>query len=163
MITLCISGCQQASTNTLSKDVHLSGIQEIDYQQLTNKIDNKESFIIYIGRPDCLDCVEFTPILETFLSKNQGMYVYYVNIKTYRDNAMKPEASMQEIEFYENLKEQLQYDWTPTLQFISNGAIIDSYEYLSVEYYKIEDENTQIQEKEKYIDNFETWMNEKFR
>ncbi len=126
-------------------------------------LSNKESFIIYIGRSDCKDCIEFTPILQDYLDNNPGTYVYYVDVKQYRDSALEKDASNQEVEFYNSIQETLQYEWTPTLHFIMDGGIIDTYEYLSVDYYLIEDRDTQVLEKEKYISSFQEWMSKKFR
>ena len=59
-----ISGCSKASTNHIKKDSSLSGINEITYEQLQDKLDSDELFVLYIGRPACGDCREFEPILN---------------------------------------------------------------------------------------------------
>ena len=54
ILILTISGCQKASTTHIQKDTSLSGIHEIDYQSLQEKLNSDELFVLYIGRPDFL-------------------------------------------------------------------------------------------------------------
>lgn len=155
---LMISGCQQASTNHIKKDSSLSGMHEITYDQLQTKLDSEESFVLYIGRPDCGDCKEFEPILTSYLEENEGTYIYYLNIKAFRDAAKKEDASQEEKDFYENIREKLDFNWTPTLKFVNKGETISEYTYLSEDYYEIKDSKKKQQAKEKYVEDFKTWM-----
>ena len=155
---LMISGCQQASTNHIKKDPSLSGMHEITYNQLQTKLDGEEAFVLYIGRPDCGDCKEFEPILTSYLEENEGTYIYYLNIKTFRDAAKKEDASQEEKDFYENIREKLDFSWTPTLKFVNKGETISEYTYLSEDYYEIKDSKKKQQAKEKFVDDFKTWM-----
>ncbi|MFQ6791202.1 MAG: thioredoxin family protein [Thomasclavelia sp.] len=159
-LILTLSGCQKASTIHIQKNSDLSGIHEIDYDSLQEKLTANQPFVLYIGRPDCGDCQEFYPILTTFLKENEGIYLYYLNIQAFRDAALKEDASEAEIAFYDNMQEELDFNWTPTLKLVNNGETIDEYTYLSQEYYQIKDEDKQKQAKEDYIDDFKTWMND---
>lgn len=85
ILILTISGCQKASTMHIQKDTSLSGIHEIDYQSLQEKLNSNELFVLYIGRPDCKDCQEFYPILTSYIEENEGTYLYYLNIQAFRD------------------------------------------------------------------------------
>ncbi|WP_294578599.1 thioredoxin family protein [uncultured Thomasclavelia sp.] len=158
IMILLISGCQFASINHIQKDTSLSGIHELNYQELEEKLNSDDLFVLYIGRPDCGDCQEFYPILTAYLQENEGVYLYYLNIQAFRDAAMQEDASDDEIAFYDNMREELDFDWTPTLKLVNNGETIDEYTYLSSEYYEIEDEEKRAQAKQEYIDEFETWM-----
>ncbi|MCI9629422.1 bacteriocin [Thomasclavelia cocleata] len=153
-----ISGCQQASTNHIKKDSSLSGIHEITYEQLQKKLKSDELFALYIGRPDCGDCREFEPILTSYLEENEGIYIYYLNIKTFRDASKKEDATQEEKDFYENIRDKLDFSWTPVLKLINKGETISEYTYLSEEYYEIKDSKKKEQAKEKYIKDFKTWM-----
>ena len=126
-----ISGCSKASTNHIKKDLSLSGINEITYEQLQDKLDSDELFVLYIGRPDCGDCREFEPILNSYLEENEGTYLYYFNIKEIRDASKKEDATKEEKKLYENI---------------------------SKEYYEIKGSKKKEQAKEKYIDDFKDWM-----
>ena len=46
-----------------------NGLVEIDYKEFKNLIDNKESFILYVGSTDCHNCSEFTPKFEEVLDE----------------------------------------------------------------------------------------------
>ena len=137
-----ISGCSKASTNHIKKDLSLSGINEITYEQLQDKLDSDELFVLYIGRPDCGDCREFEPILNSYLEENEGTYLYYFNIKEIRDASSK----------------ELGIKWTPVLKLVNKGETISEYTYLSEEYYEIKGSKKKEQAKEKYIDDFKDWM-----
>ena len=153
-----ISGCSKASTNHIKKDSSLSGINEITYEQLQDKLDSDELFVLYIGRPDCGDCREFEPILNSYLEENEGTYLYYFNIKKIRDASRKEDATKEEKELYENISKELGIKWTPVLKLVNKGETISEYTYLSEEYYEIKDSKKKEQAKEKYIKDFKTWM-----
>lgn len=155
---LLFSGCQKASTNHIEKDSSLSGIHEITYDQLQDKLKGEELFVLYIGRPDCGDCREFEPILKSYLEENEGTYIYYLNIKTFRDASRKEDATQEEKDFYENIREKLDFNWTPILKLVNKGETISEYTYLSEDYYEIKDSKKKTQAKEKYLEDFETWM-----
>lgn len=155
---LLISGCQKASTNRIEKDKNLAGIHEITYEQLKEKMASDDLFVLYIGRPDCKDCREFKPILEEYLDENSGTYVYYLNIKDIRDASKKADATPEEINRYEELRKELDFNWTPILKLVNNGETIDEYTYLNEEYYELKGNAKKKQAKEKFIKDFEVWM-----
>ena len=155
---LMISGCQDASINRIKKDNSLSGLHEITYDELENKLSSDDTFVLYIGRPDCGDCKEFHPILTSYLEENKGTYFYYLNIQAFRDAAMQEGASEKEIDFYKNIREELDFNWTPILKLVNKGETISEYTYLSEEYYEIKDDTKKAQAKEKFVEDFKTWM-----
>lgn len=132
-------------------------IQIITYDELVEKMNSSTDFLLYIGRPDCPDCEEFYPLLEEYLAK-QNYGIYYLNIKEFRDAARKEGASQEEVAFYESLQERLKFAWVPSLQRWVNGELVDSYQYLSVEYYSIESTKQKAEEKENYIEEFKEWF-----
>ena len=158
-LLLIISGCSHTtSTHTIVQDSSLSGIHDISYQELNKKMKEKDTFVLYIGRPDCQDCQEFSPIIEQYLQKHPGVYLYYFNTKAYRDQANQSKEGKQ---FYNQLRKKLDFSWTPTLKFIVNEKNETTYTYLDEEYYSL-DSNKQKQEKEKYKQQFYKWMNKIF-
>lgn len=161
---ICIlSGCtQKTSTNRIIKNKETAGIHEISYTDLQDKLTSKEAFILYIGRPDCGDCKEFYPLLEDYISSHEGTAVYYLNVKAFRDASRQEGATKEEIAFFENIKEELDFTWTPTLKYISANQFIDSYTYLSEEYYEIKDELKKETKKQEYKEEFIAWMDAKF-
>ena len=101
LIICMISGCSFAtSTHVIEKDFSKEQLIEVDYIHLQEKIKNKDSFVLYIGRPDCGDCQEFEPYLKKYLNDNKGVYLYYFNTKRYRDLAKKENASQEDKDYY---------------------------------------------------------------
>ena len=159
LILLLITGC------TTVQEVEYSlveGIVEVSYDELSELTDSNVKFLLYIGRPDCGDCMEFYPILEDYIEENEGTGIYYMNIKEMRDAAKSDDATEEEIEFYENFYEEYEVSWTPTLEIISNGKIVDSYQYLDEDYFDIEDRSEQKERRQEFIDEFYDFMDSYF-
>lgn len=159
-VIILVFGCAYTKKEEASKD-RVTTIEEIDYNSLAEKLGQNEDFLLYIGRPDCSDCKEFYPYLETYVDQtNQG--IYYLNIQNFRDNAKKEDASEQEKTFYENLQKNLNFDWTPTLVRYVNGKVKAKYTFLDLDYYKIEDEEKQKEKYQEFLDEFYTWMKDNY-
>ncbi len=159
-VIILLFGCAYTKKEEASKD-RVTTIEEIDYNSLVEKLGQNEDFLLYIGRPDCGDCKEFYPYLETYVDQtNQG--IYYLNIQNFRDNAKKEDASEQEKTFYENLQKNLNFDWTPTLARYVNGKVKAKYTFLDLDYYKIEDEEKQKEKYQEFLDEFYTWMKDNY-
>ena len=126
-----LSGCSHTtSTHTIQKDLSKDQIIEINYDDVLKKINQKEDFVLYIGRSDCKDCQEFEPYLKKYLKKNKGVYLYYFNIKEYRDQANSQEATKKEKSRYNQMRKKLDFSWTPTLKLVINGKFVDQYTFL---------------------------------
>ncbi|MEG0593367.1 MAG: thioredoxin family protein, partial [Coprobacillus sp.] len=156
---IVLTGC--ISTKKVER-INIEGIQEIKYEELTKSLNSNVKFILYIGRPDCGDCQEFYPLLEEYVNKNSGTGIYYLNIKNFRDRAKAENATQEEKDFFDNLYKELHFDWTPTIQVISNGKIIKSYQYLDEEYFEIKDRNEQKEKKQKFITEYYQFMDQYF-
>lgn len=68
MFSLLLTGC------TGSKE-----LIDISYDELATKIENKDSFVLYVGSSDCSHCSEFRPVLEEVITENK-LDVYYINM-----------------------------------------------------------------------------------
>jgi len=156
LILFLLIGCR-----TSTKRLNPTGIEEISYKELTEYMNDQVEFMLYIGRPDCGDCMAFYPQLEDYL-KAHDAGVYYLNIKAYRDAANADDASQEEKNFYENLKKTFKYNWTPTMEIITNGKIGKQYQYLDEDYYEIEDRAKQIERREEFKKEFKEYMNAYF-
>jgi hypothetical protein len=164
LVLFLIVGCNKAAEET-KKSEHdaevidrVEGIQMITYEELSSKLNQSVDFLLYIGRPDCQDCQAFYPVLEQTLNDNPDYGIYYLDIKEFRDATRKDDASEEEILFYENLQEKLQFDWVPTLQRWVNGEVVSSYQYLSREYYQLETDEKREQARQDSLDSFEQWI-----
>jgi predicted bacteriocin transport accessory protein len=138
----------------------IQGIQELDFEKLDNLMETNTQFLLYIGRSDCGDCIEFYPILEEYMNNHSDEGIYYVNIKSIRDAAKKEDATDEEKQFYEDFYTTFKLEWTPTIEWISAGKIISKYQYLDEDYYEIEDRQEQIEKRKEFITQFESFMND---
>jgi len=135
-----------------------SKVEAIEYNQLVEKKMQKTDFIVYIGREDCPDCNNFDLILEKYIEQNEHAGIYYFSIKEIRDLACMDNASDEQIKEYERVVEEFNIEWVPSIYHIRDGIIISKYEYLSKEYYLIDNNIEKIDAEKKYKDNFEKWM-----
>lgn len=167
LLIFCIlitSGCAASSNNKITLSSKNSEIHELSYEELKTKLASKDNFVLYIGRPDCGDCIEFEPILKEYLDRNHGIDIYYLNIKTFRDNSRKVDATKEEKDFFANLYTELDFDWTPTLQHINSGEILSKYTYLDKEYYELKADSEKARDtKQAFIDDFYKWVEEQFK
>lgn len=84
-------------------------LYELDVNQVKEKIDDKESFILCISATYCSHCKEYKPKLED-ISKEYRMDIYYIDFDKYSDK---------EQELFRNY---VSFDGgTPVTLFIKNG------------------------------------------
>lgn len=149
--------------NKQTEKLKLQGIIETNYQELTQNLNLDVTFLLYIGRPDCGDCQTFYPILEDYINSHENTGIYYLNIKDFRDKAKRKDATKEEKDFYENLYEELDFDWTPTIHEVVNGKFVNTYQYLDEDYFEIKDRKKQKAKRQEFIDAFYVFMDDYFK
>ena len=159
LLLFVLLGCQSHPNEKLK----IKGIQSIQYEELIQNLNKNVTFMIYIGRPDCGDCQQFYPVLEEYIQSHPNTGIFYLNIKAFRDQAKKEDATKEEKDFYENLYQELHFDWTPTIHIISNGRFIKTYQYLDEDYFQIKDRNEQKQKRQEFLDEFQKFMDDYFK
>ena len=138
-----LSGCSHTtSTHTIQKDLSKDQIIEINYDDVLKKINQKEDFVLY-----------------KYLKKNKGVYLYYFNIKEYRDQANSQEATKKEKSRYNQMRKKLDFSWTPTLKLVINGKFVDQYTFLDEDYYSLPSKK-QKEKKRDYIDKLSSWLDQ---
>lgn len=152
-----LSGCTQNQSKEAVLD-RVKGIVPISYDDLIEKIDQQHDFILYIGRADCQDCLEFYPQLESFLENHSDLGLYYLDVKAFRDAAKKEDASQEEIDFFDGIYETLDFDWTPTLQHRVGQKLVDQITYLDMDFYSIEDEKQKQEAKQASLEAIWQWL-----
>lgn len=85
-----------------------SNIKEISFDEFKNKMENKESFVLYVGNENCSHCEAYKPILESVLEE-YGIFIYHI------DNSKLTDKESSEFTRY------LSISGTPTVTFITNG------------------------------------------
>lgn len=159
LLLFVLLGCQSQPNEKLK----IKGIQSIQYEELIQNLNKNVTFMIYIGRPDCGDCQQFYPVLEEYIQSHPNSGIFYLNIKAFRDQAKKEDATKEEKDFYENLYQELHFDWTPTIHIVSNGRFIKTYQYLDEDYFQIKDRNEQKQKRQEFLDEFQKFMDDYFK
>ena len=125
-----LSGCSHTtSTHTIQKDLSKDQIIEINYDDVLKKINQKE------------------------------VYLYYFNIKEYRDQANSQEATKKEKSRYNQMRKKLDFSWTPTLKLVINGKFVDQYTFLDEDYYSLPSKK-QKEKKQDYIDKLSSWLDQ---
>ena len=94
-----------------------------------------------------------------YLKKNKGVYLYYFNIKEYRDQANSQEATKKEKSRYNQMRKKLDFSWTPTLKLVINGKFVDQYTFLDEDYYSLPSKK-QKEKKQDYIDKLSSWLDQ---
>ena len=98
-------------------------------------------------------------VTKKYLKKNKGVYLYYFNIKEYRDQANSQEATKKEKSRYNQMRKKLDFSWTPTLKLVINGKFVDQYTFLDEDYYSLPSKK-QKEKKQDYIDKLSSWLDQ---
>jgi predicted bacteriocin transport accessory protein len=105
MIALLLYINDKISTN---KNIVCPYLQPITFNQVKELVDNKESFILYVGAKDCSHCKVFEPRIKIVLNE------YKINVK-YLDFSTLSTDEKNEFNAIANI------EGTPTVIFINNG------------------------------------------
>lgn len=128
LISLVVSGCNcSLGKYELSSKFYNNNTGFIDLkskEEFQEKLDNKESFIVFIHSITCQGCIAFTPILEEFM-KNESIAIYRLTIG-----------------IFSTFDDLYDYQGTPSLVFFKEGKKVayssptsedDGYLYKNVE------------------------------
>lgn len=89
--------------------INQSNLVKLDYDEIIEKMNNKEDFILCISASDCIHCKSYKPKLKK-ISNDYDITIYYINIDTLTD------------EEYSEIKAKLNFDGgTPVTIFIKSG------------------------------------------
>lgn len=85
-----------------------SYLNEIKYNEVIEKFENKENFVLLISQTDCSHCISYKPKLKDVANEHK-INIYYIDI----DLLNKDEK--------EKLESYVGFDSTPITTFIKNG------------------------------------------
>lgn len=88
----------------------ITTVDEIDYEEYSTMIENKEDFILYLGSASCSHCSDFKPVLEKVIKEYQ-IDVKYVDV------------SLLDNKQYAILQNKTKLQGTPTVVFVENGIV----------------------------------------
>ena len=82
---------------------------KLNYNEILEKVDNKESFILCVSASECTHCKSYKPKLKK-ISNDYDIKIYYTDVDKFNDND------------YEEFKDKFSFDGgTPTTMFFKDG------------------------------------------
>lgn len=109
---------EKCLSNTSTVYEYLDSITEKSFKE---RVSNGERVVVYIGRPDCNDCIYFEPVLRYLVEKtNISVEIKYLNAKIIRENGE---------EYWNNFKQMYQFTQTPAILLYDNGVYVDAIEW----------------------------------
>ncbi len=101
---------------------------QIEYRDLLSMIEEKETAVIYLGRPTCPWCQEAVPILNA-VAKEYDSSVYYVNTRSdYSQSTAGTEDRNALVEFMEAVLDENEEGektlYIPDVLFLKEGQIV---------------------------------------
>ena len=84
------------------------GLFELKCDEVIEKINNKESFVLVVSQTTCTHCISYKPVLES-VAKKYKIKAYYVDVNLF--------SKEEDNEF----KKYVSYSDTPSTLFIKDG------------------------------------------
>ncbi len=97
----------------------ISFLQELSLDEVLEKVNQKENFLLLSSKSDCVVCEKMLPVLEEDYDKRK-VDIYYFNKDLY-DNSMESLKKFQEVDEKINVK----IIYTPYLMYFENGLLKD--------------------------------------
>lgn len=85
------------------------GLFELKYNDVIEKFNNKEDFVLVISQTTCEHCISYKPVLRSVSKKNK-IKTYYIDVDLLNDKET------------EELKKYVSYSDTPSTLFIKDGT-----------------------------------------
>lgn len=83
-------------------------LNEIEYKELIEKIENKEDMVLLISQTTCTHCISYKPKLEE-VANEYKLNIYYIDVDLLND------------EEGDKLKSYISYSSTPITVFLKDG------------------------------------------
>ena len=99
-------------------------IEEIKHEDYKVLLENKESFILYVGRSTCPDCERFEPVLDSIQFKSE---IKHIDTQSYKDAITNEEDGAQDA--YDSFKSDVGYEWIPYVCAIKDGQVISEFDF----------------------------------
>lgn len=136
LVILAVQGIGKASQNWSCSKKDEKYVTKILFENVEEKIEEDESFILYIGYESCAGCQAFQPVLKKFHEKNKNVTVYHLNVYAvdgvYEDATLTSEgmADLWEliIPVVVEQEDQDAGQYTPTIVAINKGEFVKAYQ-----------------------------------
>ncbi len=97
-------------------------LNSITIRNFEDAIKQGEKLVVYIGRPDCSDCIFFEPILRQVVNEyNLFNEIQYLDVKSFRENNSQ--------ETWEIFKKKYGFTQTPACIIYENGTYVTQVEW----------------------------------
>ena len=84
-------------------------VKEINFKQFNEFVENRKTFILYIGSTSCHNCVSFSPKFESVVKEYKIDNAYYIDLDSFNE---ADKSSFNKI---------INVAGTPNVVFITNG------------------------------------------
>lgn len=101
---------------------NISGTKRITLDDLSEKISQEDSFILYIGYKGCPFCRAFSPVLGDFINKTSSV-VYYLDL----EDPTPVKLNSVGLAF---LKDDVNLNGTPTVVLVQKGKVDSNHNYV---------------------------------
>ena len=118
------------------------GLKIINMEEITKKIENKEEFALYIGRPSCKYCRIFTPQLEEIVKDENNQInipIYYFYTQDYKNKINDEKGNAQEE--WDKVKETLGIQYTPSFVVYKGEEKIQYDNFIGDDYFDTDKDN----------------------
>ena len=96
-------------------------LDSLTIDSFEREVNSGRRIIIYIGRPDCNDCIVFEPILQHLVNEyNLSEKIKYVNVKELRSESE---------ECWKKFKQKYSFSQTPALLVFEKGKCVSNVEW----------------------------------
>lgn len=82
--------------------------KEISYDEIMEKMENKEDVVLLISQTTCSHCISYKPKLRD-VAKKYKLNIYYIDVDLLEEEELK------------DLKSKISYTGTPVTVFLKNG------------------------------------------
>ncbi|MDD3122247.1 MAG: hypothetical protein PHC62_01890 [Candidatus Izemoplasmatales bacterium] len=115
LFSFFLLGCSNPSMTALTSS-NIDAPISIRYDELVDMLARSESFVLYISSDTCSSCLEFKPILDSFIaSSTVVIYQIEASSELPLDNLLIP------------------FTFTPTIVFVEDGVIVNQSDPISNE------------------------------
>ena len=133
------------------------GWELVTYEQLKEKRDSGEKFMVYVGRDTCPYCMPFANSLVTALETSPAnVPVYYFYTQSFKTAINRAEDGAQEA--WDAVKEDIGFQYTPSLLIFEGGEqILACDSGVGSEYFDMTDDEKQV-ERDRVAAELELWL-----
>lgn len=101
---------------------------KLSMKEVTDKLDNGDDFVLFIGAHDCVYCEEFKGVVNKYINSNPGKMIYYIDIHDSSDSTIDSKVLLEWAEMLADIDTR---DFTgslstPTVVVIRDGEFADA-------------------------------------